>query len=79
MRSQIESAERLIGRRLLEMALREEQIQKKQELAMAKLAEENFGLRHQLEDLALRAEEWACRAQAAETQLEEIGHRQQLS
>ncbi len=41
MRLQIESSVRLIGRRLLEMALREEQIQKKQELAMAKLAEEN--------------------------------------
>ncbi len=79
MRSQLESAERVIGRRLIEMAIREEQIQKKQELAMAKLAEDNSSLRHQLDELAVSASEWACRAQKAETQMEEIGHRQQLS
>jgi len=79
MRSQVEAAERLIGRRLIEMALRSEQIQKKQELAMAKLAEENSSLRHQLDELAVSASEWACRAQKAEAHLEEIGHRQQLS
>ena len=66
MRLQIESSVRLIGRRLLEMALRSELLQKKQELAMSKLAEENSSRRHQLDDLALRAEEWAIRAQAAE-------------
>jgi len=67
---QVETAERLIGRRLLEMALREEQTQKKQEMAIAKLASENSSLRQQLEDLALRAESWACRAQEAEAQLQ---------
>ncbi len=66
----LETAERLIGRRLLEMALREEQTQKKQEMAIAKLACENSSLRQQLNDLALRAESWACRAQEAEAQLQ---------
>jgi len=73
---QVETAERLIGRRLLEMAHREEQTQKKQELAIAKLACENSSLRQQLNDLALRAESWACRVQEAETQLELLSQRQ---
>jgi len=73
----LETAERLIGRRLLEMALREEQTQKKQELAIAKLADENSSLRQQLEDLAVKASEWASRAQDAEAQLELLRQRQQ--
>ncbi len=60
----------MIGRRLLEMALREEQTQKKQEMAIAKLAEENSSLRHQLEDLAVKASFWASRAQDAEAKLD---------
>ncbi len=82
MRLHLEAAEQLIGRRLLDMAIRSEQIQKKQELAMAKLAEENSSRRHQLDDLALRAEQWALRAQEAEAHLEvletEIQVREQL-
>jgi len=66
----LETAERLIGRRLLEMALREEQTQKKQEMAIAKLAEENSSLRHQLDNLAVKASEWASRAQDAEAKLD---------
>jgi len=73
----LETAERLIGRRLLEMALREEQTQKKQELAIAKLADENSSLRHQLDNLAVKASEWASRAQDAEAQLELLRQRQQ--
>jgi len=66
----LETAERLIGRRLLEMALREEQTQKKQELAIAKLANENSSLYRQMNDLVLKAEEWADRAQDAEAKLD---------
>jgi len=66
----LETAERLIGRRLLEMALREEQTQKKQEMAIAKLAEENSSLRHQLDNLAVKASFWASRAQDAEAKLD---------
>ncbi len=73
----LETAERLIGRRLLEMALREEQTQKKQEMAIAKLASENSSLRQQLEDLAVKASFWASRAQAAEAQLELLSQQQQ--
>jgi len=73
----LETAERLIGRGLLEMALREEQTQKKQEMAIAKLAEENSSLRHQLDNLAVKASEWASSAQDAEAQLELLRQRQQ--
>jgi len=77
LRDRLETAERLIGRRLLDMALREEQTQKKQEMAIAKLASENSSLRQQLEDLAVKASEWASRAQDAEAQLELLRQRQQ--
>jgi len=73
---QLEASVRLIGCRLLEMALREEQTPKKQEMAIAKLAEENSSLRQQLNDLALRAESWACRAQGAEAQLQLLQEQQ---
>jgi hypothetical protein len=76
LRSQLEAAERLIGRRLLEMAQREEQTQKKQELAISKLAEENSSLRHQLDELAIAASAWACRAQDAEARLERLSEHQ---
>ena len=54
------------------MYMRHEQAQKKQEAAIGKLANENSSLRHQLDEMALKAEEWACRAQEAEAQLEEV-------
>ena len=74
---QLEATERLSGRRLFEMAHREEQTQKKQELAIAKLADENSSLRHQLDNLAVKASEWASRAQDAEAQLELLSQQQQ--
>jgi hypothetical protein len=76
---QLETAERLIGRRLLEMAQREEQTQKKQEMAIARLAEENSSLRHQMDELALKAEAWAIRAQDAEAKLERLSEQQSES
>lgn len=76
LRAQLEAAERLIGRRLLEMSLRSEQTHKKQEMAIRKLADENSSLLRQLEDLAVKASEWASRAQDAEAQLQLL-HEQQ--
>jgi predicted RNase H-like nuclease (RuvC/YqgF family) len=59
MRSQLETAEHLIGRRLLEMSHRHEQQKKKQECAIEQLASENSSLYRQMNDLVLKAEEWA--------------------
>jgi len=70
MRSELETAERLIGRRLLSMAHRHEQSQKKQECAIEQLADENSALYRQMNDLVLKAEEWADRAQDAEAKLD---------
>jgi len=70
MRSELETAERLIGRRLLEMSHRHEQQKKKQECAIEQLASENSSLYRQMNDLVLKAEEWASRAQEAEAKLD---------
>ena len=70
MRSQLETAERLIGRRLLEMSHRHEQQKKKQECAIEQLASENSSLYRQMNDLVLKAEEWASRAQVAEAKVD---------
>jgi len=52
------------------MSHRHEQSQKKQECAIEQLANENSSLYRQMNDLVLKAEEWADRAQDAEAKLD---------